>query len=55
MSGENFGEFMPIVQVWELSKAWYHDRMNLDFRGRTRADVSEIFENLGLTSDFWKV
>ena len=41
-------------QVWELSKAWYHNRLSLDYRGRTLAEVQEIFRKFELTSDFWQ-
>jgi hypothetical protein len=47
------GEVLPIATVWELSKAWYADRLAEDFRGRTAAQAQEIFRRFGLTSAFW--
>lgn len=47
------GEVLPMATVWELSKAWYHARLSADYRGRTAAQVQEIFASFGLTSDFW--
>ena len=38
---------------WELSKAWYDNRLSEDYRGRTAAQVQEIFRRFGLTSAFW--
>lgn len=45
---------MRLPQVWELSKAWYHNRLSLAYRGRTLADVQEIFRRFELTSEFWQ-
>jgi hypothetical protein len=52
-TGEPRGETIPLAQVWQLSQAWYGDRMNPDFRGRTIAQAHEIFKGVGLESDFW--
>ncbi|MBC7879187.1 MAG: hypothetical protein H7Y59_18615 [Anaerolineales bacterium] len=48
------GAVLSIDQVWELSQRWYHNRMSLDYHGRTTEHIQEIFEELGLTSEFWK-
>jgi len=45
---------MTPAQVWGLSKAWYHNRLSIDYRGRTLAEVQEIFRRFGLTSGFWR-
>ena len=42
-------------QTWLLAKAWYHDRLRPDFRGRTPAQAQDIFRRLGLTSAFWSL
>ena len=49
------GAVLSIDQVWELSQHWYHNRLSLDYHGRTMEQVQEIFKKLGLTSEFWKV
>ena len=49
------GAALSIDQVWELSQRWYHNRLSLDYHGRTMEQVQEIFEELGLISEFWKV
>ena len=41
--------------VWTLSQRWYHNRLSPDYRGRTAAQVVEIFQALGLTSPFWQI
>jgi len=49
------GEVLTIQQVWELSKLWYHNRLSMDYHGRSVEQVAEVFRQAGLTSDFWKV
>lgn len=53
-AGEPRGEAVPLRQVWDLSRAWYGNRMSPDFRGRTVEQAVEIFNQAGLTSDFWR-
>jgi hypothetical protein len=47
------GAVLSIDQTWELSQRWYHNRLSLDYHGRTIDQVQEIFAELGLTSEFW--
>jgi len=47
------GEVLTITQVWELSKLWYHNRLSLDYHGRSIEQVAEIFKQASLTSAFW--
>jgi hypothetical protein len=53
-TGEPRGETLTLPQVWTLSRAWYEDRMDPTFRGRTPDQVRDIFARQGLTSDFWQ-
>jgi hypothetical protein len=48
------GAVLSVPKLWELSKRWYHNRMSLEYRGRTVEEVQEIFKDLGLTSAFWQ-
>jgi hypothetical protein len=48
------GEVIPLPLLWDLSKAWYHDRLSEDYRGRSAGQVNAIFAGLGLTSAFWR-
>jgi hypothetical protein len=54
LTGEPRGETVPLAQVWTLAQAWYGDRMSPSFRGRTVAQAQDIFQRVGLRSDFWK-
>jgi len=49
------GAILSIDQVWKLSQRWYHTRLSLDYHGRSMEQAQEIFEELGLTSKFWKI
>jgi len=49
------GEVLTINQVWKLSKLWYDNRLSLDYHGRNREQVAEIFGQVGLISAFWHV
>ena len=45
-------EVLTLHQVWELSKLWYHDRLSLEYRGRSAKQTAEIFKQAGLTLKF---
>lgn len=47
------GETLTPGQVWELSRLWYHNRLSIDYHGRTAAEAREIFRQAGLVSEFW--
>ena len=49
------GEVLTIHQVWELTKLWYHNRMSMEYHGRSTEQVAEIFKKAGLKSEFWFV
>ena len=42
-------------KVWTLSQRWYDNRLSVDYQGRTAAQVTTIFQDLGLTSAFWQI
>lgn len=48
------GEIVPIEQIWRLAQAWYHDRLDPAFRGRSVEQAQAILANVGLTSPFWR-
>ena len=52
-SGEPRGEIVPITQAWDLSLAWFGDRMSSEYRVRSSDEARAIFQGSGLTSDFW--
>jgi hypothetical protein len=48
------GAVLSIPKLWELSKLWYRGRMSPEFHGRSSEQVQEIFNQAGLTSEFWQ-
>ncbi|HWU38035.1 MAG TPA: hypothetical protein VN203_10350 [Candidatus Acidoferrum sp.] len=40
-------------KTWTLAKAWYYNRMDPNYRGRSAAEAREIFREVGLSSGFW--
>jgi hypothetical protein len=48
------GEALPLAQVWMLAQAWYADRLNADYSGRSAATVEAILAGVGLTGPFWR-
>ena len=48
-----FGATMSLDQAWSLSQKWYGNRLELDFRRPTAGEAKDIFEDVGLTGEFW--
>ena len=48
------GVVLSIPRLWHLSQRWYRDRTSPDFRGRTVEQVQQIFEDEGLTTEYWQ-
>ena len=49
------GATMTLDQQWALAKRWYSDRADPDWRRRTPAEAQQVFSDLGLTGDFWRL
>jgi hypothetical protein len=47
------GATLTVSQLWQLSQQWYHNRMEVDYHGRSLKQIQEIFKAVGLVSDFW--
>ena len=54
-NGRPRGEVLSLEQTWSLANAWYGDRLDPDFRGRTAAQAQAIFWQVGLRSPFWSL
>lgn len=48
------GAVLSLGQLWQLARAWYHDRLDPAFRGRTLDEAGEIFAAAGLEGPFWQ-
>jgi hypothetical protein len=40
-------------QGWRLADAWFHDRLDLEWRRRTPQEAQTLFASIGLTGPFW--
>jgi hypothetical protein len=49
------GTVVPLAQCWELAKRWDVNRLRLDWRGKTVAEIERIFEQMQLRDPFWSV
>jgi hypothetical protein len=47
------GEVIGIHQLQELAATWYGDRMDPDWRPRTRDESQRLLADVGLDSSFW--
>ena len=47
------GETVPLTTLWELADAWYRDRLDPDWRPRTKDENRAILRRLGLTTPMW--
>ena len=46
---------VPLESAWELAKAWYHDRLDVNWKPKTTEEVQALFSRLGMTSSFWRL
>ncbi len=48
------GAVLSISTLWELSQHWYRNRMSPEYHGRNLEQIQGIFQEVGLTSEFWQ-
>ncbi len=44
---------ITLDQLWQLSVAWYGNRLSPDAKRPGPGEMREIFARVGLTGDFW--
>jgi len=49
------GGLMTLDRCWELARRWYGGRLEPDWRGRPASASQAIFEEVGLSGDFWRM
>jgi hypothetical protein len=49
------GALVPVEQLERLALRWYGDRLDPDWRPRSREDSQAILTDVGLTGDFWRL
>lgn len=46
---------LSLDQLWRLSRAWYHNRLDPAFHGLTVEQAEAIFAAVGLDGSFWRM
>jgi hypothetical protein len=49
------GATLTIDQAWLLAHAWYHNKMDPDWRRATPQETEALLVRLGLTGPFWNL
>ncbi len=47
------GATLPVVELGALAHAWWHDRLDPNWRPHTLEQNQAILEQIGLTGSFW--
>jgi hypothetical protein len=53
--GVTTGELVDLGTLAELARRWYGDRLDPDWRPRTREQSQAILDEVGLTGEFWRL
>ena len=49
------GATLTLDRLNELAHAWWHDRLNPDWRPHTTEQNQQILNRLGLSDEFWRL
>ena len=49
------GALVDIPTLDALAERWYGNRLDPDWRPRTKAESQAILDGVGLTGDFWQL
>jgi hypothetical protein len=49
------GETVDLTTLMRLARRWYGDRLDPDWRPRTRDQSQAILTDVGLTGPFWQL
>ena len=55
LAGRAPGATIPVTTLCDLAHAWWHDRLDPDWRPHTRDQNQAILTRLGLTDEFWRL
>jgi hypothetical protein len=53
--GRPRGGTLSLQQGWKLARLWYGDRLSASWRPKTADEAEAVFNEIGLTGDFWKL
>ena len=54
-SGKPKGASMTPEQMWRLADTWYRDRDDPAWRRRSPEEAEEVFAEIGMNGDFWRL
>ena len=46
---------MTPEQMWRLADVWYHDRDDPSWRRRSADEAEDVFAQIGLGGEFWRL
>jgi hypothetical protein len=46
---------LTLDRLWPLTRSWYANRLDYDWRPRTPEAVEQLFAQGGLREDFWRI
>jgi hypothetical protein len=49
------GTLMDVQELWELAVLWYGDRLDPEWRPRTRDESQRLLADVGLDDEFWEL
>ena len=49
------GALIGVQQLWELANVWYGDRLDPDWKPRTRDESQRLLADVGLDDPFWEL
>jgi hypothetical protein len=55
LAGRAPGATIPVTTLCDLAHAWWHDRLDPDWRPHTRDQNQAILAGAGLTGEFWRL
>ena len=53
--GRPRGGTLSLQQGWKLAQLWYGDRLEPEWRAKSTSEAQELFAQVGLTADFWRL
>ena len=55
LGGREPGATITVAKLSDLAHAWWHDRLDPNWRPHTREQNQAILDGLGLTGEFWRL
>jgi hypothetical protein len=49
------GETVGAARLWDLAQVWYGDRLDPDWRPRSRDESQRLLAGVGLDGPFWEL